>query len=66
MRCLFAIALILIMAQGCVTSELSREATTDPEKVRTTESQLRTYEDWERWRKLQDYNRSAPIVIKDR
>jgi len=66
MRCLFAVTFILIMTQGCVTTELSREATTDPEMVRETESQLKTPEDWERWRKLQEHNRSATITILDR
>ena len=61
----FIALLILIMAQGCVTTDESYRATRDPGYTQEVENQLKTPEDWERWHKLQKHNRNAFIILDE-
>ncbi|VGO15841.1 hypothetical protein PDESU_04428 [Pontiella desulfatans] len=63
MRVLF-MALLLIVVQGCVTTEESYEASRDLGYTQEVERELKTEEDWERWRKQQRRNKNAIIVIE--
>ena len=64
--CSVLIAFGWILSSGCVTTESSREYTRDLENRVEVESQLKTEEDWQRWRKMQEHNENATIIIDDR
>ncbi len=61
----FSATLILIIVQGCVTTEESYRATRDPGYTQEVENQLKTPEDRDRWHKIQKHNRNAFIILNE-